>query len=445
MSMNTWFTKNPDLQGKKKVFVNARIIDPHTKKDFLGQLIVENGIIVEFGENIVQHYEFENFQEIIDCKNNILMPGIIDIHVHLRDPGFTYKEDIISGTKSAASGGVTTVVCQPNTSPRIENYFVLQYIKNKAQRSYANVECYASVTKEDGNMSDILSLCKSGAVGFTDDGLPIENSFYMKKALEYVKDTGFAIAQHAEDLSLSNCGCMNEGQISKKLNVLGIPEESESTIIARDLILLKKTKSRYHILHASSKQTVSLLKNAIDDNLNVTCEVTPHHIALTDTALDNYNTLAKMNPPLRHEESRIALIDALKNNYIQVIASDHAPHEPASKKLPISQATFGIVGLETILPLSLELYHSNTMELIPLLAKLTCNPAKIIQSDAGVIQKGRKADIIIVDLNKEWVIDTNKFSSKSKNSPFHGRKVKGKVIKTFINGEIVFSEDSSNS
>lgn len=439
--MSRWLVKNPEFVRKKKVFINARIIDPYTQKDFLGQLIVENGLISDFGKNIVTPLELINFEEVIDCNNNILMPGIIDIHVHLRDPGFTHKEDILSGTKSAASGGVTTVVCQPNTSPRIENEFVLQYIKNKARNSYSNVECYASVTKEDGDMSDILNLCQAGAVGFTDDGLPIENSFYMQKALEYVKDTGFAIAQHAEDMSLSNCGCINEGKISRKLNVLGIPEESESTIVARDLILLKKTKSKYHILHASSKQTVSLLVNAINDGLNVSCEVTPHHLSLTDTALDGYNTLAKMNPPLRNEESRIALIEALKKNYIQVIASDHAPHEPVSKKLPINKATFGIVGLETILPLSLELYHNGEIGLIPLLAKLTCNPAKIIQSDAGIIQKGRKADIIIVDLNKEWNIDINKFSSKSKNSPFHGRKVKGKIIKTFINGEIVFSDN----
>lgn len=421
------------------IFTDARIIDPETGKDINGNLIVENGRIKDFGPNVAYDVNLDGFYKVINCEGRILMPGVIDIHVHLRDPGQTHKEDIHSGTKSAAAGGVTTVVCQPNTTPPIDSIETFEYIKNKAEKeAFVNVKIYAAITKNGERLSDILSLHKAGAVGFTDDGLPVMNPLLMQKAFEYTAHLGVPVAQHAEDLNLSNKGCINQGAISNKLNVPGISDLSEYVMIGRDVMLLEKTHAHYHVLHISTKKSVEIVEKAKRLGMNITCEVTPHHLLLNENVADDYNTLAKMNPPLRTEEDRLYLIEALQNGTIDAIASDHAPHDEESKNLPLTKAAFGIVGLETILPLSLELYHNGSIDLYDLLRKLTCNPAKIINSDAGRIKLNAPADLIVLDIDHEYTIDVNQFASKSKNSPFNGRRVRGKVVCTVVGGNVVY-------
>ncbi|UAT42597.1 dihydroorotase [Anaplasmataceae bacterium AB001_6] len=422
---------------KVVLYFNARVVDPYSKSDFFGYVLTRGGLIEKIGVD----YKGIKYDESVDCQTKLLIPGVIDIHVHLREPGQEKKETIETGTKSAAAGGVTTVVCQPNTEPKISNLEVVECIQKIAkERAYVNVLMYATITKDGNLVNDILELYKSGVVGFTDDGLPVMNSLAMRDAFVLASELNVPIAQHAEDLYLSNDGCINEGDVSKKLNVKGIPEESESAMVARDLVLMANTKAKYHVLHVSSKQTVDLVRKAKNIGRNVTCEVTPHHFTLNDSAILDFKSLAKINPPLRDEYSRLSLVDGLKDGTIDVIASDHAPHEDETKNKSIEESPFGMIGLETILPLSLELYHNGTMDLYSVLAKLTCNPADVINIKSGRIEKGFSADLVILDLDKEYEIDVQKFSSKSKNSPFNGRKVRGKVIRTVVKGKTVYKE-----
>lgn len=426
----------PAQKNHKILFKNARIIDAKSGYDKKGNLLVIGNKIADFGERV----EAED-AEVIDCKGHVLTAGLIDIQVHFRDPGQTHKEDLSTGSMSAVVGGITTVVCQPNTIPTIDSVLTLDYLRLRAAESaYCNIRAYACITKgmKGEELSDMNALKNAGAVGFTDDGLPVMNANVMRRAFEYSKNLGVVVAQHAEDLNLTNKGCINEGRVSLELGVRGIPNISESVIVERDLAILEAIGGRYHLLHASTKESVDAIKRAKAKGLNATAEVSPHHFLLTDEQVLKSGTNAKMNPPLRSESDRKALIAALKDGTIDAIATDHAPHDEASKNKPLEEATFGIVGVETMLPLSLTLYHDKTLTLIDLLAKMTCNPAKIINFDGGVIEKGARADLTLIDLDHEWTIDSKKFHSKSKNSPFDGFKVKGRAAMTVVGGKIVY-------
>jgi dihydroorotase len=427
---------NPIDKNKKILYKNARIIDPKSNYDQVGDLITIGDKIHDFGKNITG-----NFDQEIDCTGLVLAPGLIDLQVHFRDPGQTHKEDLSTGSQSAVAGGITAVVCQPNTSPTIDSVFILEYLRLKAKETaYCNVMAYACITKgmKGEELSDMHSLAKSGAVGFTDDGLPVMNANVMRRAFEYSKNLDLVIAQHAEDLNLSNKGCINEGIASLELGVRGIPNISESVIVKRDIAILEAVGGKYHLLHCSTKEAMEEIAIAKNKGLKVTTEVTPHHFCLTEQQVLISKTNAKMNPPLRSEIDRLAMIEGLKNNIIDVIATDHAPHDIISKEKPLEEASFGIVGVETMLPLSLTLYHQKILTLPQLLAKMTCNPAKIINYDAGVIAKGSRADLVLIDLNHEWKIDINKFYSKSKNSPFHDYPVKGRAVATIVAGKMVY-------
>ncbi|MFT4718594.1 MAG: dihydroorotase [Rickettsiales bacterium] len=427
-------------QSKLILYINARILDPESGFDKEGYLLTRGDKIADFQAG-TPNLDSISCDEIIDCQNHLLCPALIDIQVHFRDPGQTHKEDLTSGSKSAVAGGIATVVCQPNTNPVLDSPKILNSLFQKAKKSaYCNIETYAAITKnmEGKEMTDLKKLKEAGAVGFTDDGLPVMNAHLMRLAMEFSAKENVPIAQHAEDLNLSNKGCINEGEVSRKLKVAGIPNISESVIVARDLHILEKTGGHYHLLHISTKEALEEVRRAKKKNLNVTVEICPHHFTLTDEAILKEGTNAKMNPPLRSKEDRDALLEALKDNTIDAITTDHAPHDIDSKNKELSKAAFGIVGVETLLPISLELYHNKLLSLRDLLAKMTYKPADIINIKSGRIKKDSKADLVLIDLNQEWTINKEEFYSKSKNSPFNNRKVKGKVLKTIISGHIVY-------
>ncbi|KJV69092.1 dihydroorotase [Candidatus Neoehrlichia procyonis] len=426
--------------GYKVAYVNARIIDPGSKLDIKGTLLTQGQKVVDFGPNLFANGIPSSIDEVIQCDGKILMPGIIDIHVHFRDPGDEHKETIHTGSKSAAAGGITTVVCQPNTCPPINSVVTAKYIKMRAiETSYVNIEFYASITKSGKSLCDMALLKEAGALGFTDDGLPVMNSLLMKQALNYASMLNVVIAQHAEDLHLSNGGCINEGQISYELGLKGIPDIAESIIVNRDIILMKNIHDvHYHVLHISTEDSLNYIKAAKAKGLNITCEVAPHHFILNENEILQQGSLAKMNPPLRTENDRLSMIKGLQDGTIDCIATDHAPHCKNDKYLPIDTAAFGIIGLETMLPLSLELYHNKQIGLIDVLSKLTNKPAEIIKIPKGRIQKNAIADLVIIDPDYEWVVNVDKFSSKSKNSPFHNRKVKGIALRTIVAGKTTY-------
>ncbi len=429
---------NQEVAADKKVlYKNARIIDPASGFDKMGELLTIGNKIADFVESLASVGD----AEIVDCGGNVLAPGLIDIQVHFRDPGQTHKEDLASGSKSAVVGGITTVVCQPNTAPTLDSTLTFDYLRLKAKEvAHCNIKAYGCITKgmKGEELADMNALKDAGAVGFTDDGLPVMNANVMRRAFEYSKNLGVVIAQHAEDLNLSNKGCINEGKVSLELGVRGIPNISESVIVERDLAILEAIGGRYHLLHCSTAEALDAIKRAKAKGLQATAEVSPHHFMLTDAAVLKFGTNAKMNPPLRSEKDRQALIEGLRDGSIDAIATDHAPHDLASKNKPLEEATFGIVGVETMLPLSLQLYHDGILSLPQLLAKMTCNAARIINFDGGTLAKGSRADLVLIDLNHEWTIENEKLHSKSKNSPFEGFKVKGRAVRTVVAGKTVF-------
>ncbi len=433
--------RKPDWNKEKDYRIllkNARLFDAESGMDEIGDLLIEGTRIADFGPNLGP----VTAQEEIDCAGRLLSPGLIDIQVHFRDPGLEYKETIETGSRSAAAGGVTLVACMPNTKPVIDDPSLVAYIHQRCREvGYVNVCTYACISHgmKGEQITEMGLLKDAGAVGFTDDGLPAMNAQLMRQALEYSAMLDVPIAQHAEDLNLSAGGCMNEGAVSTRLGLKGIPNASESVIVARDLLLTEMTGGKYHLLHASTAEAIHLVREAKKRGVRVTCEAAPHHFTLTDEMVAEHRAYAKMNPPLRAAKDRDAILEGLADGTIDAIATDHAPHEPEAKRVPMDEAAFGIVGLETMLPVSLQaLYHSKKMSLRDVMAAMTYKPADVIGREAGRLKKGAPADLALIDLEEEWTIRPEDFQSKSKNSPYVDYKVKGCAVQTYVAGNCVY-------
>ncbi len=430
-------------RDKKVAYVNARLIDPESGLDTKGALLTEGSKIADFGAGLFADGKTPEGAEVVDCGGHVLCPGLLDIQVHFREPGQEHKETIETGSKSAAAGGVTTVVAMPNTKPVIDDVAVWAFVEKRARETaYCNVLAYACISRgmKGEELTEMGLLKEAGIVGFTDDGLPLMNAGLMRKALSYARELGVPVAQHAEDLHLSAGGCMNEGKISTQLGVPGIPNAAEAVMVERDIMLAELTGGQYHVLHISTAEAIDAVRRAKKRGLiNITCEAAPHHFTLTDEAVLEYRTFSKMNPPLRAEKDRMAVIEGLVDGTIDCIATDHAPHDQESKRVPLTSAAFGIVGLETMLPLSLGLYHQKILGLREVLGLMTYKAADIIHQPVGRLKKGARADLTLIDLNTEWEIVPDGFVSKSKNSPFDHWKAKGRAVRTVLGGESVYT------
>ena len=435
------------MTDKRIAYINARLLDPESGLDAHGALLTEGTEIADLGPDLFADGVPEGM-ETVDCGGHCLSPGLVDMHVHLREPGHEHKETIATGGLSALAGGVTSLCSMPNTDPVIDNVGLIEFIHRRAREAKGvKVFPFAAVTKglEGKQLTEFGMLAEAGAVAFTDDGLPVSNSQVMHRALSYAKTFDLLISQHAEDLSLSACGCMAEGEVATRLGLDGIPEISETVMVERDIRLVEHTGGRYHVAHISTADAVACVRRAKARGLRVTCEAAPHHFSLTDLDVGDYRTFAKMAPPLRSEVNRTAIVDGLKDGTIDAIATDHAPHDQESKRLPMAHAANGIVGLETLLPLSLELYHGGHMPLLELLRRLTLAPAELLKLPVGRLRKGAPADLLLFDLEAPWVVDSTKFRSMSKNTPFDGRPVQGRALRTIVDGRPLFTLDGDTA
>ena len=430
---------------KEKYLVNARIVDPANSIDEIGGLIIDsNGLIKAVGKK-VKNDNLPSDIEKIDLKNNTLIPGIVDMRVFVGEPGFEYKENFRTLSNAALSGGVTSVVSMPNTSPVIDNVSMVDFLKRRGRdKSKINIFPAASLTKntEGKEMTEFGLLKRKGIIAFTDGVKAVQNPQVMARIMNLANQTKSLIMQHAEDNILSEDGLINEGEISTRLGLKGIPAIAEKIIVERDLAFLEEYYCKYHISQISSMKTVSVIKRAKEDGKVFSAGVSINNLSLTEDDIGDFKTFLKLSPPLRTEEDRISLIRGIKNGIIDVIVSDHKPEDEESKRLTFSQAATGASGIETLLPLVLELYHDKSVSLDKLISAITINPAKILDIKKGNLKKGNDADICIVDINKSWVVDKSKLKSKSKNTPIENRKLKGQVQKTFVKGDLVFERTS---
>ncbi len=417
----------------------GKVIDPKNNLNGIYDVLIENGKIKEIANDINEPNE-----EIINAEGMWIVPGLIDLHVHLREPGGTHKETIKTGAKSASRGGVTTICCMPNTNPVIDNPILVEYIKLKAEKeAIVNILPVGSITKgmNGVELAPIGGMKEKGICAISEDGKSVLNSSLMKTGLTYAKMFDLPTFVHCEDLDLKGDGQINEGEASIRLGLSGISNDVEDTITARDVLLAKSVKSPLHICHLSTKGAVKLVENAKKEVDFITAEVTPHHFTLTDEDIKDYDTNFKMAPPLRAKDDVSEILRGLKENVIDAIATDHAPHHIDEKNCEFEIAMNGIVGLETLVPLTItQLVKKGIITENQFVEKTSLNPATILNIDKGHLGVGAIADIAIINPNEKYVINKNEFLSKSKNTPFHGKEVTGKVKYTIVNGEIVFKD-----
>lgn len=425
---------------------NARIIDPSQALDQTGNLVIDEGKISQLS----QHIDLPSAASytVIEAQGMVASAGFIDWHCHLRDPGFPEKETINSGSHAAAKGGFTTICCMPNTKPPLDSKAVVDYVNSTAASQgiirILPVGC-VSRGRTGKELTDMAELAAAGVIGFSDDGDPVMNSHLMRQALEFSYHLELPIIDHCEDSSLVTNGYVNEGELSKRLGIGGRPAVAEDIMVARDLILAAVTGGWVHIAHVSTEISVALIREAKNRNVRVTAEATPHHLTLTEVAVKGYNTNAKVNPPLRTEPDVRALIKGLRENVIDIIATDHAPHAEREKKVEFIRAPSGISVFETALGSLMGLVHSGELTLPELISRLSCEPAKLLggkHGRLGTLAAGALADVTIFDPDADWLVDTKEFISRGKNTPLDGSKLKGRVMATIFNGEIVYRDNS---
>ncbi len=416
----------------------GNVIDPGKLDGIFDVFIKDNHI-----QDIKEHNQNnENVDKIIDAKGKIVTPGLFDMHVHLREPGYEYKETILSGCRAAAAGGFTSVCSMPNTNPVNDNRQVTEFIIEKAREAgFSKVYPVAAISKglKGEGLCEYSDLIEAGAIAFSDDGMPVENGQLMRRALEYAKGFNRLIISHCEDLKLAASGVMNEGAVSTKLGLFGIPNISESIMVQRDIGLCELTNGSLHIAHVSTKESVQAIREAKKRGVQVTSETAPHYFTLTEKAVEDYRTSAKMNPPLRTRKDLEAIREGLADGTIDVIATDHAPHAPIEKDVEFDHAANGIIGLETSLSLGLKLVDKMIISLTDLIQKMSTNPAKILGIDNRLIS-GNPADLTIIDPEKKYSVDADHLNSLSKNTPFNGWELKGKALYTIVDGKIVFED-----
>ena len=431
---------------KSILIQNARIIDPAEKIDQTGSLLIDGGKIAWMGKTGGKP-PASDFS-VIQADNLVACPGFVDLHCHLRDPGFEEKETIATGTMAAARGGFTTVCCMPNTEPPIDNQATVDYVKQKAaEEGLVRVLPIGCITRgrKGEALAEMGELAQAGVVAFSDDGNSVMNSRLMRQALDYSRAFGLPVIEHCEDKVLTDGGQMNEGIVSTRLGLPGMPAAAEESIIARDIALTELTGAQLHVAHVSTAGGVEMIRAAKARGLRVTAEVTPHHLTLTDLRVMGYDTNAKVNPPLRTAGDIQALIAGLKDNVIDAIATDHAPHTEVEKLCEFAYAPFGISVLETALGMLLGLVHAGQIDLNLLISKLTWEPAKIIGARygrLGTLAVGSRADVTLIDPSREWVVDPCAFASKGRNTPLAGAAMRGKVVATFYRGSPVYQDES---
>ena len=428
---------------KEKIFINARIIDPSQKIDETGSLILDKkGKVKAIGKK-VKKSDAESSAEIFDIKGNVLIPGIVDMKAFVGEPGYEYKENFRTLSQAALAGGVTSIVTMPNTKPIIDNVSMVDFIIRRGRdKATVNLFPCASITKQSEGklMTEFGLLSLRGIVGFSDVNKTVQNTELMARIMDYASDIGVLIMQHAEDYELSKNSCINDGEIATRLGLEGVSQIAEKIIIERDLSLLSEYPCRYHINQISSKKSLEVIKRNKSNGKKFTVGVSINNLSLNENDIGEFKTFLKLSPPLRLEEDRLSLVQGIKENLIDVIVSDHIPEDEESKRLPFSQAATGAIGIETLLPLALEMHHNESLPLNKIIEVLTINPAKILEINKGTLKKGSDGDICILDLDAPWAVKAEKLKSKSKNTAIEGRKLQGKVLMTFLNGELVFNQ-----
>jgi dihydroorotase len=422
------------------LLTGGRLLDPWTGLDTEGDILIENGRIAALGPGLTAGQDVEAQSLDGAC----IAPGLLDMRVQLCEPGLEHMENIASGAQAAVAGGVTTMVALPNTDPVIDDVSLVEFIARRARSvGLAKIHTYAAATKggRGRELTEMGMLAQAGALGFTDGTRAIADAMVMRRALSYARTFDQLVIQHPEEPALAAGGAMNEGEIATRLGLAGITPAAEVMMVERDLHLVEITGGRYHAAHISTAASVEAIARAKARGLPVTCDTAPPYFALNETAVGEYRTFAKLSPPLRSESDRRAIVDGLRSGTIDAIASDHAPHDQDSKRLPFASAAAGILGLETLLPLALELYHNRQLPLLKVLRALSQGPADILRLPAGRLAVGAAADLVVFDPDRPWKIKVDSFKSKSKNSPFDGRPVQGRVLQTLVDGRTVFRLD----
>ena len=424
-------------------YINARLLDPATGLDAHGALLINGEIIADVGTCLFQG-GVPHGVEVVDCGGLCLSPGLVDMRVQLREPGEEHKETLKSAGEAAVAGGITSMVCLPNTNPVIDEVATVEFVARRARKiGLAKVYPYAAATKrlEGKELSEMGMLAEAGALGFTDGTMAIRNAQVMRRALSYAATFGLLIIQHPEEPSLAEGGAMNSGEMATRLGLSGIHPLAEAIMLERDIRLVEMTGGRYHAAHISTAEGVDIIRKAKAKGLPVTCDTAPPYFALNELAVGDYRTFAKLSPPLRGEVDRQAIVAGLKDGAIDTIASDHAPQDQDSKRQPFAQAEFGGVGLETLLAVTLELYHNRHLTLLQALGLITHAPAKLLGLPAGQLKVGHAADLMLFDPDRGWKVDPGVFCSKSKNTPFDGRPVQGMVMRSVVDGRTVFKRN----